>query len=49
MGPNLEARASIAHHFTSPTKAKVQAVIDFNIAKQLLQSKQEVFNYFKVH
>lgn len=48
MGPNLEARASIAHHFTSLTKAKVQAVIDFNTAKGLLRSKQEVFDYFKV-
>ncbi len=33
---------------TSPIKAKVQAVIEFNTAKGLLRSKQEVFDYFKV-
>ena len=48
MGLNLEARASIAHHFTSPSKVKIQAVIDFNTTKGLLRSKQEVFDYFKV-
>ena len=48
MGPNLEARASIRHPFSSLTKAKVQAVIDFNTAKGSLRSKQEVFDYFMV-
>ena len=48
MGPNLEARASMRHPFTSPTKAKVQAVIEFNTAKGLIRSKQEVFDYFKI-
>lgn len=48
MGPNLAARASIRHPFTNPTKAKVQALIEFNTAKGLLRSKQKVFDYFKV-
>ncbi len=38
MGPNLEARASIQHTFTSPIKAKVQAVIEFNTVKGLFIS-----------
>lgn len=46
--PNLEPRSSERGHYTTPTKAKVQGVIEFMKAKKIDYTKQDVFDFFGV-
>jgi len=46
--PNLEPRFSQTDAYRTPTKTKIHGAIEFCLAKGILRSKQEVFDFFGV-